>query len=173
MSEEGTTPAKSRFSICRWLTRRRSEPKPIEEQLLDDIGRMVEHCRSKGIAILDDETIALIGRLQPAPGTNGTPPTIQDLLELQGKLSELIKPATPQSLEATEIRWNSKTALTWVLLVVLTVAAIGGIVGYVGLVSYVQADASVANATSSPPCRKQRVRWPRLTAYGCAWRSPR
>jgi hypothetical protein len=145
MTEETGKPTTNRLSIRNWFTQRDREPKSIEEKLRDDIGRMVEHCRNKGIAI-PDETISLIGTLQPSPGANGLAPTVQVLLKLQGQLSELIKPATSQSLEATQIRWSSKTALTWVLLVVLTVVSIGGIIGYVALVPYVEANVEVADA---------------------------
>ena len=116
-----------RSRVASWARRgasRHAEAPPLREQLRDDVQRMMQHCRDRGISVPDEAT-AIVRRLEPALEQAGEPQaSLKDLLDLQGALGALVKPATPRSLEGTEIKWNRKTRLTWLLLIALTLASI-------------------------------------------------
>jgi len=118
-----------------------SDGQTESEAYLTDISRMLEYCRSRGIAIPDEVRKSVVEFVSYNDSQKGlknpnlrlplTSSDYDDLIKTHGKLSELIFPATPLSLCATDFSFRQTASIkTMALLVLLVAAAVVGLFGY-------------------------------------------
>ncbi len=104
----------------------------LADEYLTDIGRMLSHIRDQGIMIpenLNDE-VGFVYSLKDAHVLDED--GFKRIVQLHGKLSALITPATPRSLSATDFcDCNKYSNLTVLLLLFFIIAAFSALYGYV------------------------------------------
>jgi hypothetical protein len=133
-----------------------TQAKSTYTQYREDISKMLEYCGDYGIRI--PEAIGKEISKLPDPPPETPPPTpdqLTDVISVHGKLSALIAPATPRSLDATEFPPRSTRAwLTYGLIGFLILAAAVGVAGYIKTLPVAQPPAKSPDTQPGKPPEK-------------------